>query len=195
MRPHLPEKSPPILRIHSRLDGSLANGPGRRAVIWVQGCSLACAGCFNPLTHPAQGGEFLPVEGLVEWLAGLHGIEGLTLSGGEPLQQLAGVTALLRGVRHSTRLSTLLLTGYTWQEIQRFPQQDFLGELDVVIAGRYEQGRRLARGLAGSRNKTFHFLTGRYTPADLASLPEGEIILEVGGQVVVSGIDPYSPGP
>jgi len=40
-----------ILNIHSILNESRANGPGKRFVIWVQGCDIACDGCFNPETH------------------------------------------------------------------------------------------------------------------------------------------------
>jgi anaerobic ribonucleoside-triphosphate reductase activating protein len=42
-------------RIHAVLPRSAANGPGLRFVIWSQGCTLACPGCFNPRTHPAGG--------------------------------------------------------------------------------------------------------------------------------------------
>ncbi len=46
------------LRLHAFLPRSRANGPGWRSVVWVQGCSLGCAGCFNPQTHdPEESGE------------------------------------------------------------------------------------------------------------------------------------------
>src|ERR1700691_3577776 len=34
---------------------SRANGPGRRAVLWFQGCTLNCPGCFNQASHPFEG--------------------------------------------------------------------------------------------------------------------------------------------
>lgn len=37
--------------IHSFVPASRANGPGLRAVVYVQGCSLKCHGCWNPDTH------------------------------------------------------------------------------------------------------------------------------------------------
>jgi len=36
---------------------SLVNGPGKRAVVWVQGCTLGCPGCFNPQTHSVAAGK------------------------------------------------------------------------------------------------------------------------------------------
>ena len=49
---------------------SLVNGPGKRAVVWVQGCSLGCPGCFNPQTHPAAAGKNWRVDRLVKWVLG-----------------------------------------------------------------------------------------------------------------------------
>ena len=59
------------LRLHAFLPRSRANGPGVRAVIWVQGCSLGCPGCFNPQTHAFSGGEVVTVEELFERIVGL----------------------------------------------------------------------------------------------------------------------------
>jgi anaerobic ribonucleoside-triphosphate reductase activating protein len=180
------------LRIHHLLPFSRANGPGARAVLWTQGCSLACPGCFNPHTHPAAGGEVVPVEELAARLMALGaGVEGLTVSGGEPLQQRPALLALLQRLRHHTTLSVLLFTGYRWDEVQRLPAAaELLACIDVLIAGRYVEDRRLARGLRGSANKTVHFLTDRYTPADLETVPAAEVSITAAGEVVLSGIDP-----
>jgi pyruvate-formate lyase-activating enzyme len=47
------------LRLHQFLPSSHTNGPGLRAVLWVQGCSLGCPRCFNPATHSARARSFL----------------------------------------------------------------------------------------------------------------------------------------
>lgn len=180
------------IRIHALLPVSRANGPGARAVVWVQGCTLGCPGCFNPRTHGRRGGRTVAVEALVEEVVGLSGsVEGLTVSGGEPLQQLRPVTELLRGVRAASGLSTLLFTGYTWRELARMPGVSRLLDcVDVLLAGRYDRSRRLARGLRGSANKTVHFLTGRYAARDLEDLPAAELTLTAAGEIVSTGIDP-----
>ncbi len=67
---------------------------------------------------------------------------------------------------------------------------ELLTYVDVLIAGRYDQGRRLARGLRGSSNKTVHFLTARYTLDDLESVPAAEVVVTMTGEVVCSGIQP-----
>jgi anaerobic ribonucleoside-triphosphate reductase activating protein len=180
------------LRLYDFLPSSYANGPGRRAVVWVQGCSLGCAGCFNPETHPFSAGEWMPVAALLERLVALQEtIAGVTVSGGEPLQQAPAVTVLLEGLRRETRLSIVLFTGFEWREIRRLPQfPRLVGNLDVLIAGRYQAARRLGRGLIGSANKTIHYLTSRYNPADFNDLPEAEVIISPQGNIILSGIDP-----
>lgn len=179
------------LRLHAFLPFSRANGPGVRAVIWVQGCSLGCPGCFNPETHPFTGGELVSVGDLFERIAALKkAVEGITISGGEPFQQRRPLLALLWRVRQETTLSVVLFTGYTWDEVQRMPDADaLLACIDVLIAGRYDQTRRLARDLRGSANKTVHFLTNRYTMEDLQAVPYAEVIITAEGNVVMSGIE------
>ncbi len=180
------------LQIHQFLPLSRANGPGMRCVLWVQGCSLGCPGCFNPATHPFAGGERASVEDLFQRIVALsNSIEGITVSGGEPLQRRRPVLALLQRVRQESSLTTLLFTGYTWEEIQRMPDTETLATcVDVLIAGRYEASQHVARDLRGSANKTVHFFTSRYTPADVSAVPPAEVIISLEGDVVTSGIDP-----
>jgi anaerobic ribonucleoside-triphosphate reductase activating protein len=181
-----------LLRLHQFLPSSYANGPGRRAVVWVQGCSLGCPGCFNPETHAVAGGEWTPVAALLDRLVALQeSIEGVTVSGGEPLQQAPAVITLLEGLRRQTNLSSVLFTGLEWSEIHKLAYAARLVEsLDVLIAGRYQAARRLGHGLIGSANKTIHFLSHRYTPSDFSHLPEAEIIISPQGDIVLSGINP-----
>ena len=180
------------LRIHSFLPYSRANGPGLRAVIWLQGCTLGCPGCYNPETHSVRGGQWVSVHELSERIRKLgDGIEGITVSGGEPLQQRPALIELLCSVRSETTLSILVFTGYTWDEVQGMPDaEEFLSGIDVLIAGRYDQGQDLAVGLRGSANQTIHYRTGRYEPCDILSVPTSELIVLADGRIVVSGMEP-----
>lgn len=180
------------LTIHHFLPSSFSNGPGRRAVVWVQGCTLACPGCFNPDTHSITQGTVIRVDALSEEiLTHADQLEGLTISGGEPLQQAAPLVMLLRKIRGASSLSILLFTGFSWEQIPNIPSgAEVLKYCDVVLAGRYEQSLRLASELLGSANKTCHFLTSRYSPVDLQSVPEAEVIIEPSGEILLSGINP-----
>jgi anaerobic ribonucleoside-triphosphate reductase activating protein len=187
-----PPHPEPRLRLHGFLPLSHANGPGRRAVLWLQGCSLGCPGCFNPATHPQHGGTLTPVSLLAARLAALAGeLEGLTVSGGEPFQQAGPLLRLLQAVRAQTTLTVIVFTGFEWAEVQRIPAaRQALSCIDVLIAGRYLASQRLAQGLSGSANKELRFLTDRYTQADFAAVPPAEAILLANGELILSGIDP-----
>ncbi len=180
------------LRVARFLPASRANGPGNRAVIWVQGCTLRCPGCFNPAMHDPQGGEFAPAAALLARITALgDAIEGVSFSGGEPLQQAAALLALLQRIRRETTLSILVFTGYTWEEIQALPAAAALLRcVDVLIAGRYDAAQPLGQGMLGSANQTVHLLTPRYTMADIQAVPPVEVIITEEGDVIVSGVAP-----
>jgi len=154
-------------------------------VVWVQGCTLACLGCFNPGTHPPGGGAgggaggAVAVDDLFARIAALGAVEGLTVSGGEPLQQPGPLAALLRRVKAETALSVLVFTGYTWSEARR-RASGVLPYIDVLLAGRYRPGVP----------KAAHFLTARYTQADLDAVPPAEVVIHPDGSVVLTGLDP-----
>jgi anaerobic ribonucleoside-triphosphate reductase activating protein len=187
-----------FFRLHHFMPRSRANGPGVRAVAWLQGCSLGCPGCFNPQTHPFEGGEQVSVSNLFERIQELacgkehrDCIEGVSLSGGEPLQQARPLAALLKCIRQETALSTLVFSGYRLNEIERDPEMAAcLPYIDVLIAGRYCPAQRLASGLLGSSNQVIHLLTPRYQLADLQIVPDAEVQITPDGQVLFTGIDP-----
>ena len=180
------------VNLHAVVPYSLANGPGARFVVWFQGCTLGCAGCFNPETHPAVPGLVLPVEELLDRLEeAAAGVEGLTVTGGEPFQQPRALLALLRSVRARTALSVVIFSGYRLDEIRRRPLGDeTLRYMDVLVDGRYEAGRHHGMGLRGSDNQHVHLLTTRYCLDDIEGVPHGEVLIDQQGRVTVSGVDP-----
>ena len=75
--------------------------------------------------------------------------------------------------------------------MERIPRFSDLAKLvDVIIAGRFDKNKRLARGLLGSSNKTIHLLSTRYRDANFREVPQAEILIGSGGEVVLTGIDP-----
>lgn len=181
-------------RIFHRLVNA-ANGPGLRAVIWFQGCSLGCPGCFNPVTHDAGAGETVSVETLIDWVLTVWkenpNLEGITVSGGEPMQQLPALTEFLSWVRAHTTLGVVVFTGYSLVEIHRDPAKEAVLELaDALLCGRFVQTQRVARGLIGSSNKTLYLTSPRYKYADFAPVPVSEVAITPGGEIIITGIDP-----
>lgn len=184
------------LRVARFLPTSRANGPGVRVVVWVQGCTLGCPGCFNREMQSPEGGTLTPVDDLFAQIVALgDAIEGVSFSGGEPLQQIEPLLALLRRLRRETALSVLIFTGYTWDEVQTFPAAAaLLACVDVFIAGRYDAAQPLGYGMLGSANQTIHLLTDRYTLADIQAVPPAEVVITETGDVVISGVAPVKWG-
>jgi anaerobic ribonucleoside-triphosphate reductase activating protein len=170
---------------------SRVNGPGVRAVLWVQGCDLACPGCFNPQTHPAGvGRQSLRAvgEALLAAVGPRH--DGITLSGGEPFQQAEALAALLRWLRSARpALTFMAFTGYRLEEALRAPGGRALGaELDWLVDGRFDPRRPGRRPWRASTNQRLWVL-GRPLPrgALLGGGREAELHVAADGQVLLSG--------
>ena len=90
-------------------------------MIWLQGCSLGCPGCWNPLSHSVEGGMTVEISSVVEWVADLHAsrlIDGLTISGGEPMEQAGALLAYLQALRlRVPEISIGMFSGYTEREL------------------------------------------------------------------------------
>jgi len=105
--------------VHNRLISSV-NGPGKRAVVWFQGCDLGCRGCWNAATHNFKHSDNETPTSLAAWILAQPGIEGVTFSGGEPMQQANDVLNVMSEVRsHNPRLSLGMFTGYNVTELEQ----------------------------------------------------------------------------
>ncbi|MBX7096781.1 MAG: radical SAM protein [Myxococcaceae bacterium] len=179
------------MQLAQRIVGTEAEGPGRRAALWVQGCSLRCPGCCNPELFTAQGGTATDVDALARALLADGTLEGISLLGGEPTEQAEGCAALAAAVQRGG-LSVMLYTGYTLAELraQKSPHVDaLLGHCDLVVDGRYERDQHdTTRRWIGSKNQTLHFLSPRYRADDprFAAPNTIELRLDRGG-VTVNG--------
>jgi anaerobic ribonucleoside-triphosphate reductase activating protein len=143
-------------------------GPGKRLILWVRGCPLACPGCMTPeLWEAAPRLAHRPVSEIVALLAPLlAGLDGLTISGGEPTLQSPALTALVRGLRaheHLRELEVLSYSGFTLEELATRGEEvaSYLQELDILIDGRFEQSAANTLEWRGSDNQRVHLLSAR----------------------------------
>ena len=153
-----------VLNLAAWLERSDANGPGRRFVIWVQGCPLACPKCFSPETHDPGPRRLVDIEYLAERALAIHGIEGLTYTGGEPMEQARGLALLSERLRPAG-LSVVCYTGYTLETLRarRDPWVDrLLASVDLLIDGPYVHERAANLPWRGSDNQRLITLTDRY---------------------------------
>jgi anaerobic ribonucleoside-triphosphate reductase activating protein len=155
----------PRLNVAEVCIGTRALGPGLRAAVWVQGCPLRCPGCVSPDWIEQRTERLVdPAELAVELLADPR-VDGLTLSGGEPMSQAAGLAAMVRTARATRPVTVVCFTGFTLDALRRHPPAPGVGELlaqvDVLIDGPYLARRDDGRGLRGSNNQRVHHLTDR----------------------------------
>jgi anaerobic ribonucleoside-triphosphate reductase activating protein len=149
-----------------------AEGPGCRFALWFQGCPLRCPGCCNPEMLPFEGGRVIPLGALVEQIeeaVRLHGVEGITLLGGEPLAHASGAAAVARAMR-PRGLTVMVFTGYTLEEARRLSDPavaELLGLTDILVDGPYLRDQpETRRRWIGSANQRIHFLSDRYLADD-----------------------------
>lgn len=174
------------LRIGAVLERSRANGPGERFVVWTQGCALACPGCFNPEFWTRAGGTWVEVAALARRINKAAELRGVTISGGEPLEQAEAVCELLSLL--DPRLDSVVFTGFSPNEIGRDPRRAaVLKRADLIVAGRYVRARASeANPWRGSDNKVVLALTGRVREDEFpACRVEAQIAPD--GRLVVTG--------
>jgi anaerobic ribonucleoside-triphosphate reductase activating protein len=138
----LKDVPPGHLNIMGYIDQSEVNGPGCRAVIWVQGCPRACPGCFNPDSWPFEINQLVSVDSLVESILKKPDNTGVTFSGGEPFYQASALAALAKKVK-AAGLNVMSFTGFTLKQLQSASappgSQELLEQLDILIDGSYIQ--------------------------------------------------------
>jgi anaerobic ribonucleoside-triphosphate reductase activating protein len=158
-----------VLRVATIVDETEAEGPGRRFAVWVQGCSLRCAGCCNPEMFDERRGEPMTIDALAARIPA--SVEGITLLGGEPFEQAPGCAEFARHAK-ARGLSVMVFTGYTRAELaERADSAELLGEVDLLVDGRYDRTRPepsppMGRRWIGSANQIMHYLTERYAETD-----------------------------
>jgi len=154
----------PLLTVATTLVSTAVNGPGRRFVLWLQGCPLRCSGCFNPEYWSETGGYTISAANVLAHLQTLTDIEGITLTGGEPFAQAPALLPLVEAVQ-GAGLSIVCYTGYVLEDLRQGAitgALDLLNRVDILIDGPYDAGQNAPLLWRGSRNQRVLFLSERY---------------------------------
>ena len=191
--------------LHALIPASRANGPGLRAVVFFQGCSIGCAKCWNPKSHRFHGTE-ITVDAVAQEVLRArqeHVLEGITFSGGEPMQQADSLLSLIHCLRQQApELSFGMFSGYTEHELDKGQYriwgdatseqhrkrlwQEISASLDFANMGRFNQAQPGNMPLRTSRNKVLRLFTDSYTPDDFGEQLT-EVSIKEGGLVEGTG--------
>ena len=117
----------------------IADGPGVRVSVFLQGCSFHCKNCFNPETWDFEKGKEFNDKTIhkVLDLCGKDYIKGLSILGGEPLdiKNIDSTINLARRFKEEFPDKTLWIwTGFLFPDIVN---KDILNYADVIVDGKF----------------------------------------------------------
>ena len=171
-------------------------GPGKRLVIWTKGCSKHCYRCANPELWDAENAREISVKELAGIIHNIHSqtpVEGLTFTGGDPLEQAEELLELLTELKDIIP-DILVYTGYTYGELQAEWPEEMLKRLEqyvsVLIDGPYIDEKNNACPLRGSDNQELYFFDKNYEAQYREYLTRGRKIQNVfmGNSLISVGI-------
>ena len=119
---------------HSYESSSRYDGPGLRVVLFVSGCLLRCTYCHNPDTWHLKDGTYVSVDQVLRRLGdfapsiqALSG--GLTISGGEPMVQLAFTRRIFAGAKKMGLHTAVQTSGFLGDRAD----EAYLSKIDLVL--------------------------------------------------------------
>jgi pyruvate formate lyase activating enzyme len=120
--------------VHSYETASRYDGPGLRFVLFVSGCSLRCSYCHNPDSWHLKDGTHISAQQVIDRLASfapaLGALDGgLTISGGEPLVQLAFTRRILSAAKQMGLHTAIETSGYLGDRTD----DNYLADLDLIL--------------------------------------------------------------
>lgn len=135
----------------------IANGPGIRTSFFLTGCDRNCKNCFNREYMDFNFGNIWDEEALREVLSylKLDQIEGLTILGGEPLENPLGLLQALKDIRKEIDKSIWLYSGFKYEVLYNINiAREILKLVDVLVDGEFvEELKDLSLDFRGSSNQ------------------------------------------
>lgn len=180
------------LNIMGYVDRSEVNGPGVRAVIWVQGCGRHCPGCFNPDSWSFAINQLVSVDDLVQQVLREPRNQGATFSGGEPFKQAVALTQVAQRLK-SHGLNVMSFTGFTLEQLRSrqapIGSQDLLEQLDLLVDGPYVESQAVNSPnfpVSSSNQRVHIFNSAMQNQIDWAS-NQAEIHILKDGRRIITG--------
>jgi anaerobic ribonucleoside-triphosphate reductase activating protein len=188
----LEEIPPGYLNIMGYIDESEVNGPGCRAVVWVQGCLRECPGCFNVESWSFEINQLISIHSLAEKILSNPRNTGVTFSGGEPFWQASALGSLARQLKASG-LSVMSFTGFTLEKLQSESAptgaQELLTQLDILIDGAFVESLAInsPNSAVSSSNQRVHVFNPAFQDQITWASDQIEIHILKDGSRIITG--------
>lgn len=158
------------LRILNIYPETISDGYGMRYALYFAGCPRRCPGCHNPQSHDPNRGEPLTealFERICAEIAANPLLDGVTVSGGDPLLYPEAMARFLRRLKERTGADVWCYTGYTLEECLADPaRRACLRWIDTLVDGPYVEALRdLSLAFRGSSNQRIIALGAEGLPA------------------------------
>jgi pyruvate formate lyase activating enzyme len=119
---------------HSYETSSRYDGPGLRIVLFVSGCLLRCTYCHNPDTWHLKDGTYVSADHVLRRLGDFAPVVrslggGLTISGGEPMVQLAFTRRIFAGAKAMGLHTAIQTSGFLGDRAD----EGYLSNIDLVL--------------------------------------------------------------
>lgn len=114
------------------IDSSCDDGPGVRSVLFLQGCRKNCKGCHNHQIQKQGKGTMMNIVNLIEFIDKKCCNKRITISGGEPLEQLESLEILVEKLKDAG----YEICVYTGWELQFVPKS-LLRKIDFIKTGKF----------------------------------------------------------
>jgi len=181
------------MRIARWVSPTAALGPGNRVALWMVGCSRGCKGCISPELQDAKAGYEIDDKALAKILniqLSSKNIDGLTISGGEPLDQPEALEELLKIIECD---DVLLYTGYPFAQVIKMPVWEFLSKrITAIIPEPFIEEHNNGEPLRGSNNQPIIVLKKEYLQLYKNEIKKPRVVqaTEVEDGVIFTGIVP-----
>lgn len=182
------------IKINSYIPITRVEGPDIRFAIWTQGCSIQCRGCANKHMWDKNLGQEYETDELVGLIKAYKDkIDGITILGGEPLDQMEPVAEIAQKTQE-LGLSVIIFTGYKYENLKNNELFRKLAKYtDILIDGEFDESKTdYSRPWVGSSNQNYYFLSDRYNENILKEFKNKfEIKITKNNKITINGMGDF----
>ncbi len=161
--------------------------PEKQFVIWMQGCSIHCKGCWNTEMWSFNKKKLLEIDDIIAQIFKINNLKGVTFLGGEPFDQEKELLYFVEKLK-KTKLGITIYTGYEQEKLNKNIEKEILKNTDLLISGKYiKELRNTNLQWIGSENQQLIYLSKFYKTNKNNNANYCEINISESGAITMLG--------